>query len=188
MDAHADLDLRWVTSAAELSGRLRADLIGCWRDVVNDGGAVGFAEQVPVSDDDIAPAVDRLVDALDPRLCRLLTATRRGELAGWLLLTGNADPVTAHWARVTHVQTAVPARRTGVGRGLLVELARSARDDLGLDSLRLEVRGGTGLEDFYGRFGWTVAGRWPGALRFTAHGRRDEVLMSLDLGSGTSAV
>ena len=39
-----------------------------------------------------------------------------------------------------------------------------------------------GLEYFYGRYVWTVTGCWPGALQFTAHGRRDEVLMGLDLG------
>lgn len=178
-----DVDLRWITSPGEVPPRLRSDLIGCWRDVVNGGGAVGFAEQVPVSDRDIAPAVDQLIAALDPRLCRLLVATRDELLAGWLVHRGNADPVTAHWARITHVQTAPSARGTGVGRALMTELARSARDDLGLDSLRLEVRGGMGLEDFYGRFGWAVVGRWPGALQFTAHGRRDEVLLQLDLRS-----
>jgi hypothetical protein len=63
----------------------------------------------------------------------------------------------------------------------MTELHRSARDDLGLYSLRLEVRGGWGLEAFYERFGWRVVGSWPGALQFTKHGRRDEVLMALDL-------
>jgi hypothetical protein len=61
------------------------------------------------------------------------------------------------------------------------ELHRSARDDLGLDSLRLEVRGGMRLEAFYERFGWVVVGAWPGALQFTRYGRRDEVLMARQL-------
>jgi GNAT superfamily N-acetyltransferase len=100
-----------------------------------------------------------------------------------LLLTGNANPVTAHWGRLAHVQTAPAARGTGVARALMTELHRSARDDLRLDSLRLEVRGGMGLEAFYARFGWTVVGCWPGALEFTEHGRRDEVLMTVDLRS-----
>jgi hypothetical protein len=34
---------------------------------------------------------------------------------GWLLLTGSADPVTAHWGRVTRLQTSPSARGTGVG-------------------------------------------------------------------------
>jgi GNAT superfamily N-acetyltransferase len=89
--------------------------------------------------------------------------------------------VTAHWSRVTRLQTAVEVCGTGIGRRLLTELHRSARDDLGLDSLRLEVRGGWVLEAFYERFGWAVVGAWPGALQFTEHGRRDEVLMAIDL-------
>jgi GNAT superfamily N-acetyltransferase len=125
--------------------------------------------------------VEQIVAGLDERLNRLLVATREGDVVGWLVLTGNADPVTAHWGRVTRLQTSPSARGSGVARALLDELHRSARDDLGLDSLRLEVRGDWGLEPFYEKFGWQVVGAWPRALRFTRHGVRDEVLMSLDL-------
>ncbi len=173
--------LRWLSDPAEATAELRSDLTVCWRDVANSGGAVGFAELLPVSAEDVAPVVEEIVAGLDPRLSRLLIATRDDDLAGWLLLTGNANPVIAHWGRVTRLQTAPPARGTGVARALMSELRRSARDDLGLESLRLEVRGGWGLEAFYERFGWVVVGAWPGALRFPQHGRRDEVLMALDL-------
>ena len=176
-----ELCLRWLTRPDDVPPELAAALTACWRDVANAGGAVGFAELLPVSDDDVAPVVDELVAELDPRLCRLLIAIRNGHPAGWLLLTENADPVIAHWGRVTRVQTAPSVRGTGVARALMTELHRSARDDLGLDSLRLEVRGDWGLEAFYERFGWKVIGAWPGALRFSQHGRRDEVLMALDL-------
>ncbi len=178
--------LRWATAPAEVPAGLRAELTACWRDVVNAGGAVGFAEEAPVSDAVVAPVVEQVVESLDGRLRRLLVATRGQEVLGWLLLTGNADPVTAHWARVTHVQTRPSERGAGVARALLTELQRSARVDLGLEHLHLEVRGGMGLEEFYGRFGWAVVGTWPRALRFTRHGVRDEVLMALDLGTCTS--
>ncbi|MDP5185188.1 GNAT family N-acetyltransferase [Blastococcus sp. BMG 814] len=176
--------LRWLTDPDHVTPRTRARLVTCWRDVVNGGGAVGFARQVPVDDGVVGPVVDRLVAGLDPRLRRLLVAVHEGGLAGWLVLTGNADPVAAHWGRVTHVQTSPAARGCGVGGALMGEVARAARDDLGLDSLRLEVRGGMGLESFYGRHGWVVAGCWPGALQIAADDRRDEVLMGLDLRSG----
>jgi GNAT superfamily N-acetyltransferase len=173
--------LRWLTAPDEVSADLRAQLVASWRDVVNDGGAVGSGEEAPVSDDVVAPVVTQMVAGLDARLGRLLVATRGAAQVGWLLLTGSADPVTARWGRVTRLQTSPSARGTGVTRALLTELRRSARDDLGQESLRLEVRGGMGLEAFYERFGWTVVGAWPRALRFTRYGVRDEVLMALDL-------
>jgi GNAT superfamily N-acetyltransferase len=179
--SESDLHLQWLNSPDDVPEGLRRALTTCWRDVANAGGAVGFAEEVPVTEDVVAPVVDQIVAGLHPRRARLLVATRDDDLAGWLLLSGNADPVVAHWGRVTRLQTALDARGSGVGRALLTELHRSARDDLGLDSLRLEVRGGWGLEAFYERFGWQVVGTWPGALQFTEHGRRDEVLMALDL-------
>ena len=181
MPSRPDLSLRWLTRPDEVPPRLRAALTTCWRDVVNAGGAVGFAELRPVRDDDVAPVLEEIVAGLDPQLSRLLLATLGDAPAGWLLLTGNANPVTAHWGRVSRLQTAVEARGTGVARALMTELHRCARDDLGLDSLRLEVRGGWGLEAFYEKFGWAVVGAWPGALQFTEHGRRDEVLMAVDL-------
>jgi hypothetical protein len=52
---------------------------------------------------------------------------------------------------------------------------------VGLDSLRLEARGGARLESFYGRYGWVVTGCWPGALQIAEDDRRDEVLMGLHL-------
>ncbi|MDK3257227.1 GNAT family N-acetyltransferase [Blastococcus capsensis] len=177
----ADPSLRWYCAPEQVPEALRGKLATCWRDVADAGGAVGFAQRLPVGDDVVRPVVDELVAGLDPRLRRLLVATRAGDLAGWLVLTGNADPVVAHWGRVTHVQTALPARGTGIARLLMAEVARAAREDLGLASLRLEVRGGMGLEGFYGQFGWTVAGCWPGALQISADDRRDEVLMGLDL-------
>ncbi len=124
--------LRWLSDPAEATAELRSDLTVCWRDVANSGGAVGFAELLPVSAEDVAPVVEEIVAGLDPRLSRLLIATRDDDLAGWLLLTGNANPVIAHWGRVTRLQTALPARGAGVARALMSELHRSARDDLGL--------------------------------------------------------
>jgi GNAT superfamily N-acetyltransferase len=179
----SEISLRWLTRPEEVPPRLREALTICWRDVANSGGAVGFAELRPVSDEDVTPVVAEIVEGLDPRLSRLLVATRGDSLAGWLVLTGNANPVTAHWGRVTRLQTSVEARDTGVARALMSELHRCAREELGLDSLRLEVRGGWGLEAFYEKFGWVVVGAWPGALQFSEHGRRDEVLMARDLRS-----
>ncbi|WP_374199830.1 N-acetyltransferase family protein [Arthrobacter sp. SO5] len=101
-------------------------------------------------------------------------------MAGWLLLAGNSSELTAHWARVLRVQTALDFRNCGVGRALMEEVARSATEDLALEQLRLEVRAGMGLEGLYQSCGWREIGRWPEALRLPG-GDRDEVLMALAL-------
>lgn len=49
----------------------------------------------------------------------------------------------------------------------MTELARFARDELGLQQRHLAVRSGMGLEPLHERLGWTVVGRWPRALRFS---------------------
>ena len=170
--------LTWLTSPDDVGPDLRAELTACWRDVANAGGAVGFAQQLPVTAAVVRPVLDATVETPG---ARLLVAAVDGAVAGWLVLTTNASPVLAHWARVTRVQTAVAHRGSGVGRALLTEVARAARDDLELDLLRIEVRGATGLEQFYEQFGWQVTGRWPGALQITPDDRRDELLMSLAL-------
>jgi GNAT superfamily N-acetyltransferase len=155
---------------------LSAQLVTCWRDVSNAGGAVGFPFP-PVAEAEVAAAVDSLVASLRAPLTRLLVATAADRLAGWLLLAGNTSAVAAHWARVQRVQSAPAFRGTGVGRGLMTELARAAKNDFGLEQLHLELRGGQGLEGFYESLGWREIGRWPGALRLRPDDDRDEVLM-----------
>lgn len=153
-----------------------------WRDVSNAGGAVGFPF-LPVDDAQVAPAVDAMVGSLDPSGDRLLLVTVDESLAGWLLLSGNPGELTRHWARVLRVQTSLGHRGTGIGRLLMAEVARAARDEFGLRQLHLELRAGLGLETFYRRCGWQVVGTWPGALRLAPDDYRDEVLMLLDLHS-----
>jgi GNAT superfamily N-acetyltransferase len=174
------LILQWLTEPSMVDARARHQLLSCWRDVSNAGGAVGFPF-LPVEDAQVLPAVDAMVDSLDPLVSRLLLATVGESLAGWLLLAGNTAKVTAHWARVLRVQTAIAHRGTGIGRSMLTEVSRAARDDLGLQQLHLELRGGLGLESFYGACGWREVGRWPAALRLSGDDYRDEVLMVLEL-------
>ena len=48
-----------VQAVASIDEALRRELLTCWTDVTNAGGAVGFV--LPVTEDDIAPALDELV-------------------------------------------------------------------------------------------------------------------------------
>ena len=166
-----------VTDPDEVTPGLREALIDCWAEVANAGGAVGFAFP-PVDTGQVGPVADRLIAELDPDYSRVLIAEADGVLAGWLSLSRHRDRLVPHWGTVKRVQTRPGFRGRGIGIALMNEARRIARDEMGLEQLRLEARGGEGLEGFYGRLGWQEIGRWPGALRFP-DGDRDEVLMLL---------
>ncbi len=77
------------------------------------------------------------------------------------------------------MQTHPKVQGQGYGTALVQEARRVAREEMGLEQLRLAARAGVGLEDFYGRLGWREIGRWPGALRLAPGDDRDEILMHL---------
>ena len=174
------LTFQWLTDPSMVDADTRTQLVACWRSVSNAGGAVGFPF-LPVSDQEVLPAVEAMVDILDPRLNRLLVGMVGETLVGWLLLAGNTSRLTAHWATVSRVQTSLAHRGTGVGRALMTEVARAARDDFCLEQLHLQLRDGLGLERFYQGCGWQEIGRWPAALRLHQSDDRAEVLMFLRL-------
>ncbi|KOV60459.1 GNAT family N-acetyltransferase [Streptomyces sp. MMG1121] len=172
-----------ITLPGEVTSGLRRDLVDCWVTVSNAGGAVipyGFPPP-PVSAREVGPVLDRIVDGLDPRRCRLLVATVDGVLAGWLILRRDPHPLVAHCGVVNHVQTHPRFRGLGVGVALMDRVRDIARDEMGLERLGLGARAGLGLEEFYRKLGWVEVGRWPGALRVAPGDDRDEILMSLVL-------
>ncbi|MCH0541763.1 GNAT family N-acetyltransferase [Streptomyces sp. MUM 203J] len=170
--------LRQFTCPGDVPLRLRQALTACWVEVTNAGGAAGFPFP-PVDAAEVAPALDRIVGLLSPDTGRLLTATADGDLVGWLSLRRDPGRLIAHWGTVHHVQTRPDVRGRGIGRALMDEARRAARDEMGLEQLHLAVRGGLGLEDFYDRLGWREIGRRPGALRLAPGDDRDEILMLL---------
>ena len=130
---------RWLKAPSDIDAALSDQLATCWWEVSNAGGAVGFPF-LPVGKDDVEVAVGRLIGSLDPEVRILLVAVSDEVLRGWLLLERNSNPLTAHWARVVRLQTALGARGSGIGHALMSEAARAARDDLGLVHLHIEVR------------------------------------------------
>jgi GNAT superfamily N-acetyltransferase len=168
-----------VTDVRETTPELRRRLIDCWIAVTNSGGAAGFPFP-PVRYDEVAPVADKLLGRLHPQGSRLVTAWFDGVLAGWVVLNRDPHRLVGHWGTVHHLQTHPDVRGRGVGSALMRELRRIAREELGLEQLRLAARGGEGLEDFYGRLRWREVGRWPAALRLAPDDTRDEVLMLLD--------
>ncbi|WP_027761919.1 GNAT family N-acetyltransferase [Streptomyces sp. AA1529] len=170
--------LAQFTAREQVGPATREALAGCWTDVTNAGGAAGFPFP-PVDRSETGPALERIVDALAPDSCRLLAAVRDGELVGWLNLRRDQFELIAHWGTLHHVQTHPKVQGQGYGTALVQEARRVAREEMGLEQLRLAARAGVGLEDFYGRLGWREIGRWPGALRLAPGDDRDEILMHL---------
>ncbi|MGW8565553.1 N-acetyltransferase family protein [Isoptericola sp. NPDC055881] len=173
-------DLVQHTSPEGVPPALVEALTDCWVEVTDAGGAAGFPF-APVDPARVRLAVEAVVRALDDRSARLLCAVVPGRLVGWLVVRRALDPLVAHWGTVHHVQTRPDVRGQGVGAALMREARRVARDEMGLEQLRLSARGGMGLESFYERCGWVEVGRWPGALRLGEGDDRDEVHMLLRL-------
>ncbi|MGB6456203.1 MAG: GNAT family N-acetyltransferase [Streptosporangiaceae bacterium] len=175
---HTVATLRQYTAAAQVSPALRRQLVDCWVTVTNAGGAVGFPFP-PVDEATVAPAADDLIAGLDPDLRRLLVAVRNDSLAGWVSIHREANPLITHWGTISRLQADPAFRGQGIGSALMIRARQIAREEMHVDQLRLAVRGGMGLEAFYQRLGWTIAGRWPRALRFGPDDFRDEILMIL---------
>jgi GNAT superfamily N-acetyltransferase len=174
------LSTRVVT---QFSDELHAEVTQCWFEVSRSGGAVGFPF-APVARHEVAEAVDHLAREISNGEVVLVEA-RQDVLVGWVTLRLNGSKLTCHWATVERLQSLPTHRRMGVGQQLLLRATEHARS-LGLEHLRLVLRSGEGLEDFYQRFGWTEVGRHRNALRLDASDDRDEVMMvrQLALGSG----
>lgn len=177
MSHPADPGFLQFTDPGQVTPGVRRALIECWVEVANAGGAVGFPFP-PVDAEEVGAVADRLIADLDPGYNRIVVAEADGALAGWLNLSRHRERIVPHWGTVKRVQTRLGFRGRGIGVALMNEVRRIARDELGLEQLRLEARGGVGLEAFYSQLGWREIGRWPGALRFPG-GDRDEVLMLL---------
>ena len=173
-----DLLISQITSPGQVTAGLRREIIDCWILVSNAGGAAGFPFP-PVDNTHVAPAADQLVAGLSPDLSRLLIARTGDTLTGWVHIHRNPSPVVAHGGTISHLQSLPAARGQGIGTALMAHARQVARSEMGLEQLHLAARGGTGLEYFYARLGWTVVGRWPGALRLAPGDDRDEILMLL---------
>ncbi|MFF7813240.1 GNAT family N-acetyltransferase [Streptomyces sp. NPDC007945] len=178
LERESGLELFQVSHPEGVGPRLRRELIECWIAVTNAGGAAGFPFP-PVGDGEVGPVADAIVGGLSPERSRLIVARGDGALVGWVQLRRDPDRLVGHWGSIHHLQTRPDRRGRGVGAALVGEARRIARDELGLEQLRLAARGGEGLEEFYARLGWREAGRWPGALRLAPGDDRDEVLMVL---------
>jgi GNAT superfamily N-acetyltransferase len=170
-----------------LTPPMRDRLVDMWARVTNAGGAVGFVP--PVSVDDIRPTAERSFARVeageDTLVCLAVPEEDVSDglrIIAWLLLAESESHLRRHWRTVYRVQVDPDWQGSGLGRRLMLEAARIARDKLGMEALTLMTRGGTGAEHFYLRCGYREVGRIPGAIRVAPGDDRDEVHFWLDLG------
>jgi len=153
---------------------LRDELLSCWTDVSNAGGAVGFVP--PVTRDDVAPVLARLLEGVHSGRDVLAVLTVDGATAGWAALVGSLSPLRRHWATVLRVQVHPSRQGQGLGRVLMTGVHDIARQR-GWEFLQLTARGGTGIEAFYRGLGYIEVGRVPGAIRLAPGDDREEILL-----------
>jgi GNAT superfamily N-acetyltransferase len=170
-----EVEVRAVSTVDDV---LRGELLACWTDVSNAGGAVGFVP--PVTEDDVAPVLARLLEGIDSGRDVLCVLTVDGRTAGFAALVGSSSPLRRHWATVLRVQVHPSHQGQGLGRDLMDGVHRIARDR-GWEFLSLTARGGTGVDAFYRGLGYREVGRLPGAIRVAPGDDRDEILLSCPL-------
>jgi GNAT superfamily N-acetyltransferase len=175
MDHVPEVEVRAVSAVDDV---LRGELLACWTDVSNAGGAVGFVP--PVTEDDVAPVLDHLLTGVHSGRDVLAVLTVDGATAGWAAVVGSSSPLRHHWATVLRVQVHPSRQGQGLGRVLMSGVHDIARKR-GLEFLSLTARGGTGVDGFYRGLGYTEVGRMPGAIRVAPGDDREEILLHLPL-------
>jgi GNAT superfamily N-acetyltransferase len=175
MEHVPDVEVRAVSAVDDV---LHSDLLTCWTDVSNAGGAVGFVP--PVTEDDVAPVLVRLLEGVHSGRDVLAVLSVDGATAGWAALVGSSSPLRRHWATVLRVQVHPSRQGQGLGRVLMTGVHDIARKR-GWEFLYLTARGGTGVDGFYRGLGYAEIGRLPGAIRVAPGDDRDEILLHLPL-------
>jgi GNAT superfamily N-acetyltransferase len=174
-------DVRAVSEVRPVSAvddALRQEMLDCWTDVSNAGGAVGFVP--PVTEEDVVPLLDRLLEGVGSGRDVIALLTVDGETAGFATLVGSLSPLRRHWGTVLRVQVHPSYQGRGLGRVLMDGVHRIARDR-GWEFLHLTARGGTGIDGFYRGLGYEEVGRLPGAIRVAPGDDRDEIVMACRL-------
>jgi GNAT superfamily N-acetyltransferase len=167
-----------VRAVSSVDEALRRELLACWTDVTNAGGAVGFVP--PVTEDDVVPLLDKLLDGVRSGRDVLALLTVDGETAGFASVVGSLSPLRLHWGTVLRVQVHPSRQGQGLGKVLMDGVHGIARAR-GWEFLHLTARGGTGVDGFYRGLGYTEVGRMPGAIRVAPGDDRDEIIMACRL-------
>jgi GNAT superfamily N-acetyltransferase len=173
-DREPELAYALVDASEARSPQLRDQLLEMWVEVTNAGGAVGFAAPADVSA--VASTLDAALDRVAAGTDLLGILRQNGNAVGMGFLVDGGSPLRRHWRTVLRLMVRPELQGRGAGRLLLEGLHRTAAG-LGLEQLMLTTRGGTGVEGFYERFGYSIVGRHPGAIRLAPGDDRDELML-----------
>ena len=169
-------DLRIEALDADGARREQASLATLLRNVVDDGGSVGFLP--PLSEDDAREYWEGAADAVKGGARLLWVARDAGAIVGPIIGTVQLDLEKRangnHRAELIKLMVHPSARRRGVGRALMLAAQGEARRR-GRQTLVLDTRQGDPAEALYRSLGWTFVGAIPryarsadGALHATA--------------------
>lgn len=162
----------------DLSGDVRAQLIGLWVAVANAGGAVGFA--APTGEAEVAPIAHAAFDRVAAGRDDLVVAFDGGDPVGLGFLERTGTRLQGHLGLVRRLQRAPSHVGRGVGEAILSELEHVARER-GLALIALTVRGGTGRERFYLERGYRLDARLPDRIRLEGGRLAEELWLSKPL-------
>ncbi|NYF99388.1 hypothetical protein [Janibacter cremeus] len=173
------LELPYVRVAQRIPSRAREAMLAMWVEVNDAGGAVGFLPGA--SAQEVAPVLDGYATRTEAgeTACVSLNSPV-GDLLGFGFVVGSTGQLTRHGATFERIMTDPARRGTNHGALLMAGLHRAARER-DVELVTLDYRGGTGLGEFYTRYGYAEVGRVPGALRVAADDDRDGVIMARSL-------
>ena len=150
-----------------------------WVEVNDAGGAVGFAPGA--SEGEVARVLDGYIARLGDGGVRCVALNSPlGDLLGFGFVVRPTGATVAHTANLERIMTDPGRRGTNHGALLMAGLHRAARE-AGVELVTLDYRGGTGLGEFYTRYGYTEVGRVPGGVRVAPGDDRDGVIMARSL-------
>lgn len=159
----------------QLTPKLIDRLERIWLAVGNSGGAVGTP--MPATIEDVRKLSSKAFRDVNEGSDHIVVAYDDGKAVGFGFLTHNPGALFTHWAIVKRLQVDPELQGKGIGSALMTAITELARDRLGLEQLQLTVRGKTGTEAFYERFGYEVVGRVPDAIRVAPGDDRDMIYM-----------
>jgi ribosomal protein S18 acetylase RimI-like enzyme len=154
---------------ADAARREQPSLVALLRNVVDDGGSVGFLP--PLAADDAREYWESVAVAVKGGGRLLWVAREAGALVGTVQLDLEQRANGRHRAELIKLMVHTGARRRGVGRALM----RAAQDEArrrGRRTLVLDTRQGDPSEALYRSLGWTFAGAIPQYAR-SANGDLD---------------